>query len=115
MGKTVAAICAALLAVWGLYCLLRMVEWLFRPSRPVVPAVLIRDPAELEVLDLYLDEALRRPRARGSVPPVLIDRRVLASLPDGRLSSATLALLRRFGTHWYAVELEGEESPEEIS
>lgn len=105
MGKTVAAVFFALLAVWGLYSLLRMVEGLFRPSRPVVAAVLIRDPAELEVLDMYLDEAMRRPRARGCIPPVLIDRRVLAVLPDGCPSAETVAILRRFGSNWYEVDI----------
>lgn len=105
MEKTVVAIIFALLAVWGLYCLLRMVEWLFRPSRPVVAAVLIRDPVELKALDLYLDEALRRPRARGCIPPVLIDESVLAALPGGHLGDDTLSILRRAGAAWYAVDL----------
>lgn len=106
MGKTVVGIIVAVLASFGFYSLLRMLEELLRPPCPVTTAVLIRTRQELAKLDLFLDEAHRGRRQRGCMPQVLIDRCLLvgdpaAPRPDGR----TLAVLERFGADWFAVDL----------
>lgn len=106
VGKTVVGIVIAVLASFGFYSLLRMLEELLRPPCPVTTAVLIRTRQELAGLDLFLDEARRGRRQRGCMPQVLIDRCLLVGDPVApRPDDHTLAVLERFGADWFAVDL----------
>ncbi len=80
--QIVFAVLGALLAVVGVYAILR--EWMLSAiaSREVTVAVILREPVDAVTLDLLLDEATRHPmRRRGRRVALIIPRPLEGNLP----------------------------------